>query len=62
MYVIIHQCSKPCGGGQRARKVLCMLNNKTVPHTECDMEEILFGNEDCNKSPCGTGNKTVINP
>lgn len=52
----VAQCSKPCGGGQRSRKVLCMLNNETVPALQCDLNDILFGNEDCNNNPCGTGN------
>ncbi|XP_054258197.1 papilin isoform X2 [Macrosteles quadrilineatus] len=55
-------CSKPCGGGQRTRKVLCMLNNVTVPATQCDVNLLLFASEDCNNIPCGTDQIITVTP
>lgn len=46
------KCSKPCGGGEKTRKVLCIANGEPVAATKCNEESILFTKEDCNKSPC----------
>lgn len=45
-------CSKPCGGGKRSRKVLCIADGKTAPATKCGEDTIAFSTEDCNKQPC----------
>ncbi|XP_075221688.1 proteoglycan-like sulfated glycoprotein papilin isoform X2 [Lycorma delicatula] len=46
-------CSKPCGGGLKSRKVLCLLENKTAEATSCDAHLIPFSNDPCNNKPCG---------
>lgn len=45
-------CDKPCGGGTRTRKVMCIANGKAVPDTQCKEDTIEFSREDCNKQPC----------
>ena len=54
MYPLL-QCSKPCGGGDMTRKVICMKDNVTVPTSSCDVESIMFGKDSCNIQPCGEG-------
>ncbi|RZF40156.1 hypothetical protein LSTR_LSTR010108 [Laodelphax striatellus] len=46
-------CSKPCGGGVQARKVLCLLDSKVVETRNCDGSLVPFSNEPCNNHPCG---------
>lgn len=46
------QCSKPCGGGEKSRKVLCIANGEAVDAKKCDEDSIAFSNEECNKEPC----------
>ncbi|XP_024082550.1 papilin isoform X1 [Cimex lectularius] len=47
------ECSKPCGGGLKERKVMCLKNSTTVNLAECDESKIILKVEDCNKEPCG---------
>ena len=49
------QCSKLCGGGEMTRKVLCIMDNQTVPITECDADAVLDSSDSCNKQACGEG-------
>ncbi|XP_050528636.1 papilin isoform X2 [Daktulosphaira vitifoliae] len=46
-------CSKPCGSGEKSRKVFCMIGNKTVDIKQCNKDTILFDNDKCNDKPCG---------
>lgn len=46
------KCTKPCGGGEKSRKVLCIANGESVAATKCDEDSIAFANEECNKEPC----------
>ncbi|XP_025408017.1 papilin isoform X2 [Sipha flava] len=46
-------CSKPCGSGEKSRKVFCMLGNKTVDTSQCKPETLLYTSDECNKQPCG---------
>ncbi|XP_060520392.1 papilin isoform X2 [Cylas formicarius] len=46
------ECSKPCGGGEKSRKVVCIKGNEVVDISHCAPEDIIFGNEDCNSQPC----------
>lgn len=45
-------CSKPCGGGERTRKVICLQNNLVVDPSNCDADKIIFAQEECNTEPC----------
>ncbi|XP_034239314.1 papilin isoform X2 [Thrips palmi] len=47
------ECSKLCGGGEMTRKVLCILNNQTVPITECDADLTADSSDSCNTHACG---------
>ncbi|XP_019882164.2 papilin isoform X4 [Camponotus floridanus] len=49
------KCSKPCGGGDMIRKVICMRDNKTAPISQCDADSIMFSTEKCNDQPCEEG-------
>ncbi|KAL1122943.1 hypothetical protein AAG570_003268 [Ranatra chinensis] len=49
-------CSKPCGGGDMQRKVLCFKDNAVVNVKECKPETTLFASESCNTHSCGAGN------
>ncbi|XP_077270107.1 proteoglycan-like sulfated glycoprotein papilin isoform X5 [Temnothorax americanus] len=49
------KCSKPCGGGDMTRKVICMSENKTVPVSQCNADDIMFSTEKCNDEPCEEG-------
>lgn len=55
MLCLLRQCSKLCGGGEIIRKVLCIMDNKTVPITECDADAVLDSSDACNKQACGEG-------
>ncbi|ENN71822.1 hypothetical protein YQE_11556, partial [Dendroctonus ponderosae] len=46
------ECSKPCGVGERTKKVVCIKANEVVDVSHCDADKIIFGQEDCNKQPC----------
>lgn len=46
------KCSKPCGGGEKSRKVLCIANGEAVDAKQCGEDQIAFSNEECNKEPC----------
>lgn len=46
------KCSKPCGGGDKTRKVLCIADVEAVDAKKCGEETIAFSKEDCNKEPC----------
>lgn len=46
------KCSKPCGGGEKSRKVLCIANGESVDAKKCSEDNIAFSNEECNKEPC----------
>lgn len=54
-FFIFIQCSKPCGGGDMTRKVICMKDDVVVPASNCDVDSIMFRSEDCNKHPCDDG-------
>lgn len=45
-------CSVKCGGGQKSRKILCLVDNKPADSAKCDAESIEFGSEDCNMEAC----------
>lgn len=45
-------CSVKCGGGQKTRKILCMVDSKVSDSAKCDEEAIEFGSEDCNTEAC----------
>ncbi|XP_036145237.1 papilin isoform X3 [Monomorium pharaonis] len=49
------KCSKPCDGGDMTRKVICMKDNKTVPVSQCNADDIIFSTEKCNDQPCEEG-------
>lgn len=49
------QCSKSCDGGDMTRKVICMKDNKTVPVSQCNADNIMFSTEKCNDEPCEEG-------
>ncbi|XP_070527125.1 papilin isoform X2 [Cardiocondyla obscurior] len=49
------ECSKPCGGGDMTRKVICMQDNKTAPVSQCNADNIMFSTEKCNDQPCEEG-------
>lgn len=51
------QCSKPCGSGEKSRKVFCMIGNATVDAGQCKPETLLYSSDECNKQPCGEGKK-----
>ncbi|XP_073996018.1 proteoglycan-like sulfated glycoprotein papilin isoform X3 [Rhodnius prolixus] len=55
-------CDKPCGGGIRTRKVVCVKNNKTVDTSNCDEGTILFSLDNCNKQPCGEDELMPVEP
>uniref|UniRef100_A0A2S2NKI7 Papilin n=1 Tax=Schizaphis graminum TaxID=13262 RepID=A0A2S2NKI7_SCHGA len=46
-------CSKPCGSGEKSRKVFCMVGNSTVDASQCKPETLLYSSDECNKQPCG---------
>lgn len=46
------KCSKTCGGGQRTRKVLCLVDGVTVKNSQCSEDTIEFDSEECNKEEC----------
>ncbi|XP_027848870.1 papilin isoform X1 [Aphis gossypii] len=46
-------CSKPCGSGEKSRKVFCMVGNSTVDASQCKPETLLYTSDECNKQPCG---------
>jgi hypothetical protein len=49
------ECSKPCGGGERTKKVVCLKDLQVVDADECGPENIIFGREECNTHPCSEG-------
>ncbi|XP_046737173.1 papilin [Diprion similis] len=47
------ECSKPCGGGDKTRKVICMKDNKVVPFKgNCYEDDFMLNNENCNEKAC----------
>lgn len=38
------------------RKVICLLENKTVDASDCDPNLVPFSSDPCNNHPCGLGN------
>ncbi|XP_034936854.1 papilin isoform X2 [Chelonus insularis] len=56
------KCSKPCGGGDMTRKVICMKNNMSVSVSECDEDSIMFSTEECNKHPCSEDEILPVEP
>ncbi|CAH1111392.1 unnamed protein product, partial [Psylliodes chrysocephalus] len=46
------ECSKPCGGGERSKKVVCVKENQVVDASSCDSSNIEFSEETCNQQPC----------
>jgi hypothetical protein len=46
------ECSKPCGGGERTKKVVCLKDLQVVDADECGPDNIIFGREECNTHPC----------
>lgn len=46
------ECNKPCGGGIRSRKVLCILNGVPGKPSDCTDDNIEFSSEDCNVAAC----------
>ncbi|XP_015589222.1 papilin isoform X3 [Cephus cinctus] len=56
------KCTKPCGGGDMARKVICMKGDIKVPASNCDSGSILFSQEDCNTHPCEEDEVIPVDP
>lgn len=54
------QCSKPCGSGEKSRKVFCMIGNATVDAGQCKPETLLYSSDECNKQPCGEGKNKIV--
>nr|XP_046466549.1 papilin isoform X8 [Neodiprion pinetum] len=47
------ECSKPCGGGDKTRKVICMKDNKVVPSKDnCREDEFMLASDNCNEKAC----------
>ncbi|VEN50612.1 unnamed protein product [Callosobruchus maculatus] len=46
------ECSKPCGGGRRSKKVVCIKDLQVVDPSNCGSDNIVFQDEDCNTHPC----------
>ncbi|XP_057655869.1 papilin isoform X2 [Diorhabda carinulata] len=46
------ECSRPCGGGQRTRKVVCIKDYQVVHPSACGSDKIVFSEEKCNEEPC----------
>lgn len=52
---LLFQCSKPCGGGERSKKVVCIKDYQVVDPSACGSDKIVFSQEDCNTQPCSEG-------
>ncbi|XP_018562061.1 papilin [Anoplophora glabripennis] len=46
------KCTKPCGGGERSKKVVCLKDNEVVDPSICGSDRIVFSHEECNTHPC----------
>ncbi|XP_017784218.1 PREDICTED: papilin isoform X2 [Nicrophorus vespilloides] len=46
------KCSKECGGGQKARKIVCLSEGLVVNITNCGPSSIPSGSESCNQQAC----------
>ncbi|XP_050510138.1 papilin isoform X5 [Diabrotica virgifera virgifera] len=46
------QCSKPCGGGTRSRKLVCIKDGQVADSSACGSDKIVFADEKCNDTPC----------
>ena len=53
--LIFFKCSKPCGGGDATRKVICLKDSMVVPTNNCGVDIIMFSSESCNQFTCGPG-------
>lgn len=49
------ECSKPCGSGERSKKVVCLKDLEVVDASFCGPDKIIFGKEECNPQPCSEG-------
>ncbi|XP_035723305.1 papilin-like isoform X5 [Vespa mandarinia] len=56
------KCTKPCGGGDMSRKVICMKDNATASLDNCDISTIMFAKESCNEHPCGEDEVIPVEP
>ncbi|XP_031784533.1 papilin isoform X3 [Nasonia vitripennis] len=56
------KCSKPCGGGESTRKVICLKDNKTVPSDQCDYQTIMDETEACNTKACEEDEVLPVEP
>ncbi|XP_042901645.1 papilin isoform X2 [Parasteatoda tepidariorum] len=54
------RCSVPCGGGQQTRKVMCLSENKAVPHDECNIQQQPFDFQVCNMHPCDEDEVMIV--
>lgn len=54
------ECSKPCGGGERSKKVVCLKDLQVVDASECGPDKIIFSKEECNTQPCSEGLNFLI--
>ncbi|XP_022911513.1 papilin isoform X2 [Onthophagus taurus] len=46
------ECSEKCGGGVKARKVICMHGETVVTIKDCDVDATPLSTEECNKQLC----------
>ncbi|XP_074105077.1 proteoglycan-like sulfated glycoprotein papilin isoform X3 [Cotesia typhae] len=56
------KCSKPCGGGDMIRKVICLKDGMITSTSNCDENSIMFSSEECNKHPCGKDEVIPVEP
>ncbi|XP_048510814.1 papilin isoform X3 [Athalia rosae] len=57
------ECSKPCGGGDKTRKVICMKGGRVVPiKGNCEQHNIMFSSEVCNEKACEDDEVLPVEP
>ncbi|XP_043274071.1 papilin [Venturia canescens] len=56
------KCSKPCGGGDMSRKVVCLSNGTVVPPSNCEIDVIMFASESCNDFTCSEDQVLPVEP
>ena len=54
------QCSVPCGGGERSRKLLCFHEDEVIDPSQCDPAEKPFDTEPCHMTPCDDGRVFLV--
>ncbi|XP_014217269.1 papilin isoform X2 [Copidosoma floridanum] len=56
------KCSKPCGGGENTRRVVCLRDNKIVSSNECDYKTIMEETKSCNPLACEEDQMIPVEP